>query len=154
MTALSELGSHPGEAKTAEAACIAAASTLEAHGRDIPFALIYLTEADGGHARLAATAGVEACQDISPERVDLELTSGAWPWADTKLTMQPQVVAGLARGSRSSRPSRPALGPTRRIPPWSCRSVPASRTNLPGSSSPGSAVTCGWTTPTGAFWTL
>ncbi len=95
MTALRDLGSHPGDAKTAEAACIAAARTLEAHGKDIPFALLYLTEAGDRHARLAATAGVAAGQDISPRLIDLEATSDAWPLAETKRTMRPQVVADL-----------------------------------------------------------
>ncbi len=100
MTALRDLGSHPGEAKSPEAACIAAARTLEAYAKDIPFALLYLTEADGRHARLAATAGVAPGQDISPERVDLESKSDAWPWVETKRSMDLQVVTDL--GARFS----------------------------------------------------
>jgi signal transduction histidine kinase/FixJ family two-component response regulator len=95
MTALRDLGRHPVEAKSAAAACSAAARTLEGHGKDIPFAMIYLTEGDGAKARLVASAGVAAGQDISPQLVDLEGSSTAWPWAETKRTMQPQVVANI-----------------------------------------------------------
>jgi PAS domain S-box-containing protein len=100
MTALRDLGGRPAEAKTPEAACVAAAHTLEAHGEDIPFALLYLTDADGRQAHLAATAGVAAGQDLSPQLVDLGVNDGAWPLAEAKRTMQPQVVAEL--GARFS----------------------------------------------------
>jgi PAS domain S-box-containing protein len=100
MTALHDLGSRPAEAKTAEAACIIAAKMLEAHGEDIPFALLYLTDADGRHARLAATAGVVAGQEIGQQFVDLDVEGGAWPLTEAKRTMQRQVVAQL--GARFS----------------------------------------------------
>src|SRR5215469_11083927 len=50
MTALHDLGIRPVEAKMPEAACVVAAHTLEAHGEDIPFALLYLTDAAGRQA--------------------------------------------------------------------------------------------------------
>jgi signal transduction histidine kinase len=106
MTALRDLGIRPAEAKTPEAACVVAAKTLAAHREDIPFALLYLTDADDRQARLAATAGVAAGQDISPQLVDLGVSDGAWPLAEAKRTTQPQVVADL--GARfSSVPSGP-----------------------------------------------
>ena len=71
MTVLRDLGSRPAEANTAEAACVVAVNALEAHGRDIPFALLYLTDAGGKQARLAAATGVAQGQAISPERIDL-----------------------------------------------------------------------------------
>jgi len=50
MTALRDLANHPVEAKTAEEACIAVARTLEAYGKDISFALLYLTVGKNGDA--------------------------------------------------------------------------------------------------------
>jgi signal transduction histidine kinase len=95
MTALRDLGSRPAEAKTAEAACAVAAKTLAAHGEDIPFALLYLTDADGRQARLAANAGIAAGQDVGQQLVDLDVEGGAWPLAEARRTMLPQVVADL-----------------------------------------------------------
>src|SRR5689334_8550469 len=42
VTVLRDLGARVGDAKTAEDACVVAAHTLAAHGKDVPFALIYL----------------------------------------------------------------------------------------------------------------
>ena len=95
MTALRDLGSRPAEANTAEAACVAAASALAAHGRDIPFALLYLTDAGGKQARLAAATGVAQGQAISPQRIDLDGGTGGWPVSEARRAMQPQVVTDL-----------------------------------------------------------
>jgi signal transduction histidine kinase len=96
MVALRDLGTRPAEAKTAEEACAVAARMLEAHAEDTPFALLYLTEGGGRHARLAATAGVAPGQDISPELVDLDGNEGrGWPLSEAKRTMRSQVVADL-----------------------------------------------------------
>jgi PAS domain S-box-containing protein len=95
MTALRDLGIRPSEAKTAEAACVVAAKTLGAHAEDIPFALLYLMDVDGRHARLAATAGVAVCQDIGPQSVDLDVESCPWLLAEAKRTLQAQVIDDL-----------------------------------------------------------
>ena len=47
VVVLRDLGTHAAEAKTAEEACAIAARTLSAHDKDVPFALIYLLDADG-----------------------------------------------------------------------------------------------------------
>ncbi len=48
---LRDLGARSAEAKTAEDACRVAAETLAQYPRDIPFALLYLIDPDGTHAR-------------------------------------------------------------------------------------------------------
>ncbi len=70
---------------TAEVTCRAATQTLARHGKDVPFALLYLIDADGRHARLAGTAGVEPGEDISPPVVALDgsETPAGWPLADS-----------------------------------------------------------------------
>jgi PAS domain S-box-containing protein len=95
MTALRDLKSHPSDAKTAAVACTAAAATLVAHSSDIPFALLYLTDADGRHARLAATAGVDADQDVGAQLVDLDVKDPTWSLAEARQTMRPQIVTDL-----------------------------------------------------------
>jgi CheY-like chemotaxis protein len=104
MTALRDLSSRPAEAKTAEAACVVAVNTLEDHGKDIPFALLYLTDADGKQARLAAATGVAQGQAISPQRIDLDGGSGGWPMHEARRTMRPQVVTDLGARFRDLPP--------------------------------------------------
>src|SRR5690348_1951823 len=48
---LRDLGARSAEAKTAEDACRVAAETPAQYPRDIPFALLYLIDPDGTHAR-------------------------------------------------------------------------------------------------------
>jgi PAS domain S-box-containing protein len=97
MVALRDLGARPAEAKTAEAACAVAARTLETHAQDVPFALLYLTDADGRQARLAGATGVTPGEAACPNVVDLGTADvGGWPLSVTRQTGQAQVVADLA----------------------------------------------------------
>lgn len=82
VTILRDLGVRAAEG-TAEETCRAAAEILTHHGKDVPFALLYLVEVDGQRARLAATAGVERGKDISPLVMQLDQIApeNAWPLA-------------------------------------------------------------------------
>jgi hypothetical protein len=96
MVALRDLGTHPAEAKTAEEACTLAAKTLAAHDKDVPFALLYLADADARHARLAGATGVPMGQAISPQVVELGARAvSPWPLAEAKWTQTLQIVADL-----------------------------------------------------------
>ena len=66
VAVLRDLGTHAVEAKSAEEACAVAARTLAAHDKDVPFALIYLLDADGRRATLAAASGVDEAPAICP----------------------------------------------------------------------------------------
>ncbi len=77
---LRDLSRAGAEAKTAEDACDVAAETLAGNSADIPFALFYLLDDDGRHARLAATTGLEAGSVAAPHRIDLgDKTDASWP---------------------------------------------------------------------------
>ena len=67
---------------TVEETCRVAAQALARHSKDIPFALIYLIDSDGQHARLAATVGIEPAKGASPPAVPLDpdMDQG-WPLA-------------------------------------------------------------------------
>ena len=83
VLALRDLGARSAEAKTAEEACQIAAETLAHYPKDVPFALLYLLDADGQRARLAATAGVEEIALLGPTVIDLsagevEKPPGRW----------------------------------------------------------------------------
>jgi signal transduction histidine kinase/CheY-like chemotaxis protein len=73
---LSDLGRRVAEGKTAEAACAIATATLANHAKDVPFALLYLLDADGHQARVAGATGVAIGSPVSPMTVDLAGASG------------------------------------------------------------------------------
>jgi PAS domain S-box-containing protein len=92
---LRDLGARAGEGKTAEEACAIAAETLAKHGQDVPFALLYLTNAAGKQARLAGAAG-GAGATIAPSTVPLdERRQGDWPLAEALRTERMQVIEDI-----------------------------------------------------------
>ena len=66
-------------ARSADEACRQAAAALAENAHDVPFALIYLHDADKGVARLAASSGVEAGASAAPMELALESPAAAWP---------------------------------------------------------------------------
>jgi len=110
VSALRDLGTRPFEAKTAEAACAVAAATLANHPKDIPFALIYLTEKNGRYARLAGKAGIAECKTLCPELLDLSVTGSSWPLAAARLQQQVLLVDDL-QGRFGSLPPGPWSDP-------------------------------------------
>lgn len=82
LSAIRELGTRSFEAKTVQAACNIAASTLVHYPLDIPFALIYLTDKKGDVARLACQAGLGEFPAVRPETVELsDKPDLLWPLA-------------------------------------------------------------------------
>src|SRR5262245_60747827 len=82
VSILRDLGTEAAE-NTAEETCRVAAQALACHGKDVPFALLYLIDPDGQHARLAGAAGIEPGKPASPSVVTLDRanTGNAWPLA-------------------------------------------------------------------------
>ncbi|HLJ22055.1 MAG TPA: ATP-binding protein, partial [Stellaceae bacterium] len=107
VVVLRDLGARAMEAKTAADACAVAASALSAHAKDIPFALIYLIEADGKHARLAGSAGVAPGEAVSPAVIDLAPTTlgdPGWHLAEVMRTDAMLTVEDLAERFESVPP--------------------------------------------------
>jgi PAS domain S-box-containing protein len=95
---LRDLVVRSSEAKTAIEACSAAAETMGRYPRDIPFAVLYLSDTDQKRARLAATAGFDTAGMENPAVVDLEASNsdgGVWPLADTLYSRGMVVVENL-----------------------------------------------------------
>jgi signal transduction histidine kinase len=68
-------------AETAEEACRIAAEVTNGYLRDLPFALMYLVDADGKHARLAAHSGLNTPpESVAPVLVPLDAEPGTTPW--------------------------------------------------------------------------
>ncbi len=97
VVALRDLGARAAEAKTAEEACAIAAETLAGHAKDVPFALLYLIDADSKTARLAGSAGVAAGTPIGPPVIALDdrVASASWPLAEAVRCEEMVVVDGL-----------------------------------------------------------
>jgi signal transduction histidine kinase/BarA-like signal transduction histidine kinase len=93
---LRDLGTKTVHAKTAHEACVTAAGILEAHDKDIPFALIYLIDDDRRRARLAGAAGVGVGQAISPLVIELDGGRAGWPLARAIQSETMQIVESLS----------------------------------------------------------
>ena len=113
---LRDLGVETAES-TAEETCRVAAQALARHSRDVPFALLYLIDPDGKHARLAGAAGIEQGKTASPTVVPLN--SSPPPLSPGRSPM----LSAASRSSRSrtshrgSKACRRGRGPNRRIRP-------------------------------------
>lgn len=96
---LRDLGARAAEGRTAEETCQVITETLAQHTKDVPFALLYLIDPDGQHARLASAAGIESGKEISPLVVALaeaaESTPG-WPIASAVQSETMVTVADLS----------------------------------------------------------
>jgi signal transduction histidine kinase/CheY-like chemotaxis protein len=103
---LRDLAARTGDARTAAEACAIAAETLARHAKDVPFALLYLLDADCKLARLAGAAGVERGGMISPEQIALKDDDDGRGWHLPTVTA-PIVVDNL--------PARFADMPTERF---------------------------------------
>jgi signal transduction histidine kinase len=90
LKTLRDLAARAAEAQTAEAACATALETLGANLSDVPFALLYLMESEGNHARLISWVGIDrnhagAPEIISTDQVELEGgPSNSWPLAEVE----------------------------------------------------------------------
>jgi PAS domain S-box-containing protein len=71
-------------------------SRLDAHAKDLPFALVYLCEADGKQARLACAHGATAGDAIAPIVIDLDRENEIWPAPQLLATAAPVTVDDLA----------------------------------------------------------
>jgi len=114
VVALRDLGAQAAEARTAEDACRLAAKTLAAHDKDIPFALIYLIDADGRQARLAGSTGVAMDGQGCPSVLNLEAgEESRSPFADVVRTETMQVVGNLSDRFCGAVPPGPWSDPPR-----------------------------------------
>ena len=91
------------EARSGDEAARRCAEVLGRNTRDVPFALIYLRDADGGHLRLAGHAGLAPGLPASPAIVELGTDDGqndgqtvGWPLCQVLATGQPLLVEDLA----------------------------------------------------------
>ncbi len=80
--ALRDLAARTASAPTVDEACTLSAESLAEQGADVPFALLYLFDADGGSARLAASAGLPPGMAARRERIEFASATPSWPLAE------------------------------------------------------------------------
>jgi hypothetical protein len=68
---LRDLGAEAAES-TVEETCRVVVQALARHRKDVPFALLYLIDSDGKHARLAGATGIDSGKPASPAVVSLD----------------------------------------------------------------------------------
>jgi PAS domain S-box-containing protein len=96
LRTLSELSASALVQKTVDAACISATATIAKNPDDIPFAILYVVDAETERAELRQVCGIpEEAIDLSPRSIDLSRHSQQdylWPLADVVNTSHSQVV--------------------------------------------------------------
>ncbi|WP_228014593.1 GAF domain-containing protein [Fortiea sp. LEGE XX443] len=96
LRTLRDLAAQTGKAKTVKTACEIAIKTLGNNAADIPFALLYLLDAEGKQAELVGATGLVANTPASPSLIDLmDLTTSPWPLAEVVNTADVQQVTDL-----------------------------------------------------------
>ena len=93
---LRELGADLAAVNTEDELFSAIRCRLDTHAKDLPFALVYLCEADGKLARLACAHGVTARDAIAPIVIDLDSENEIWPTPQLLTTAAPVTVDDLA----------------------------------------------------------
>ncbi|HEY6447197.1 MAG TPA: ATP-binding protein [Acidobacteriaceae bacterium] len=92
---LREVTAAMADARTSGEVCQAAARRLEGAGRDLPFSLIYLLEADGQTLTRAGQAGIEAGHPAAAASVSLKDTAAPWPLRQVIETGEAVLVEDL-----------------------------------------------------------
>ena len=98
---LREIGETSSKTHTPEQVCEAAAACISGNARDLPFALLYLTDEDGKTARLVAQAGIDPGSPGADLAIDLDDQAPLWPLAeaarDGKFTVLDHLAARFGR---------------------------------------------------------
>jgi PAS domain S-box-containing protein len=107
LRTLQQLANRTQKAATAEAACESAAFVLSENPADLPFALLYLLDAEGKRATLAGAAGLAPGALARPAAIDLEAADPLWPLAAVVETRAARIVDHL--------PAAAHLAPVRQV---------------------------------------
>ncbi len=94
LALLRDLAANTAHARSRGEVCGRAATQLATNARDLPFALIYLPQADGARLKLQATAGIDAAHAAAPEHL-IPGADSPWPMSDVLTSQRPQVVPDL-----------------------------------------------------------
>jgi GAF domain-containing protein len=94
LALLRELAAKTADARTVEDACTLAAEALSTDTSDLPFALIYIIDAQKRSASLAGSSGLNPGHHLAPETVQLDGFS-LWPFETALETRRSYLVSEL-----------------------------------------------------------
>jgi signal transduction histidine kinase/DNA-binding response OmpR family regulator len=100
LTLLHDLAASTANARNWREACERSADALSSNVRDLPFAMIYIAEADGPGLFLAGASGIERDHPAAPARVDPD-QSGLWPFAAVLKTHDVLMIEDLQISDRN-----------------------------------------------------
>ncbi len=91
---LRELATSTANARTSQEVCDRSAAALATNARDIPFAMIYMADPDGGGVKLVCQYGIDRDHPAAP---DIVLTGDhpVWPFDVVLSSHEPRIVANL-----------------------------------------------------------
>lgn len=104
LALLRELATASSDARNWHEACERSAAALSVNDHDLPFALIYMAEPDGGSVTLAAACGIDGAHSAFPASVKLDGAS-TWPFAEVLREQKPSLVQDLAEKAGPDLPS-------------------------------------------------
>jgi PAS domain S-box-containing protein len=93
---LRELGADLAAINTEDELFSAIRCRLETHAEDLPFALVYLCEADGKEARLTCAHGAAPGDPVAPIAIHLDSENELWPAAQVLAAGEPVTLDELA----------------------------------------------------------
>jgi PAS domain S-box-containing protein len=96
LTLLRELGADLAAINTETDLFSAIRSRLETHSKDLPFALVYLCDADAKEARLTCAQGAAAGDSVAPIAIDLISERERWPVSLVLAEGEPVTLDDLA----------------------------------------------------------
>jgi signal transduction histidine kinase len=104
------------QARSVEEAARLAMRALDGNPNDLPFALLYLCDAEGRHASRVAARGLhEEGLSKLPPVLDLATAQDDWPLHEVLATRRPVLVAALPQRLRAALAIESPLAPTRAL---------------------------------------
>ncbi len=94
LTLLRELATRTANARTRDDACEQAALALATNPQDLPFALLYMSEAEDDCLSLVATQGIDRSHPGAPATIRGEGMS-VWPCAEVMTSHKPRLISEL-----------------------------------------------------------
>lgn len=94
LALLRELAAKTADARTFEQACTLSAKCLETNPYDLPFAMIYLVDADRQGMVLTGSCGIEPGHEIAPKTINFEDNS-LWSWQEILKKHQSILISDL-----------------------------------------------------------
>jgi signal transduction histidine kinase/DNA-binding response OmpR family regulator len=99
LTLLRELAATTADTRTWQEVCTRAARALETNLRDLPFAILYMSEPGENTLSLVASSGIEPGHPAAPLSMSLDDTNPTWPFREVIAEHTPEIVDDLSKFS-------------------------------------------------------